>query len=1175
MSEPTADKPASAAHNAAAAEADHAPGGGAPSGISAPFIARPIATSLLALAIFLASALAYSLLPISSLPQVDFPVIQVTTRLPGANADTMARLVTAPLERQLGQIPSLENMSSTSSEGLSQITLRFMLNRDINAAGQDVQSAISAAGGSLPQNLPYPPVYAKVNPSDPPIVTIALTSQSVALERLSDFADTLLAPRLSQVAGVGRVTVQGNIRPAIRIQANPLQLASLGIALETMRSAIANANVTGSKGLISGPEKSYIVGANDQLESARAYEDVVVAYRNKAPVLLRDVATVVAGLENERVAARYNGTPAVVIDVQRQPSANIVGTVDELKKILPKLVDALPAGVKLDIVADRTGTIRASVEEVQFTLVLSVALVVMVVLLFLRTFSATIVAGITLPLSLMAAFGVMYYAGFSLNNLSLMALTIATGFVVDDAIVMIENVMRYIEKGEKPLAAAYKGAGEIGFTIVSLTLSLIAVFIPLLFMEGIVGRLFREFALTLTAAVVTSMIVALTLTPMMAARLLRAPRHGEAAPWYSRAFEAPFDALLSVYRVTLDRALNARRLMLLVAAATFVLTVVLYIAIPKGFLPDQDTGFLTAETVAAPGVSFERINALQAEVERIVRRDPDVLGVVSVIGVGTTNATPNAAHLALTLKPKNERKATAPEILQRLTQATADFPGLRTTFQIVQDIQIGTARSRTQYQYVIVGLDREGFSGWAKKLEAELSRDRRLIHVASDLQEDGNAVLIKTDRVIAGRLGVTMQALNDTLYDAFGQRQISTIYGQSNQYRVVLEVDPAFQTDTAALGSIYVPGTAISNSTSGNASTGNATASGSTNASITATAASGTGVGSQVPLSSFSVIERAIAPLSVNHVQQYPAATISFDVAPGFSLDAAVQAVTDAQARIALPSSIVGSYTGAAAEFNASLANQPLLILAAVVTIYIILGVLYESFIHPFTILTTLPSAGIGALLALEILGMEFSFIALIGIILLMGIVKKNAIIMIDFALDAERTRGLAPFEAIREACLLRFRPIMMTTVAALLGALPLVIGSGPGSELRLPLGVTIIGGLLLSQLLTLYTTPVIYLAMDGLKRRLERRFGFDEPNCPPPALRPEPGLPDPGPRGGSPRGTGGGGAVVLLPLLGTPPLPMLPPRADWLLLPSPAESQALPSPDEPLALPPPDKPVS
>ena len=1081
--------------------------------ISAPFIARPIATSLLAVAILLSSALAYSFLPISSLPQVDFPVIQVTTQLPGANADTMARLVTAPLERQLGQIPSLEGMSSTSSQGLSQVTLQFNLDRDINAAGQDVQSAISAAGGTLPQNLPYPPVYQKVNPSDPPILTIALTSTGLSMERLSDLGDTFLGPRLSQVSGVGRVTVQGNIRPAIRIQANPLQLASYGLALETVRAAVANANVTGSKGVLSGSDKAYLIGANDQLETAKAYEDIVIAYNNGAPVLLRDVATVIAGLENNKVAARYNGVPAVIIDVQRQPGANIVGTVDRIKQVLPKLEAALPAGVKLQVVADRTGTIRASVRDVQFTLVLSVALVVMVVLLFLRTLSATIVAGVTLPLSLIASFGIMYFAGFSLDNLSLMALTIATGFVVDDAIVMIENIMRYIEKGETAMAAAYKGAGEIGFTIVSLTVSLIAVFIPLLFMSGIVGRLFREFALTLTIAVLTSMVISLTLTPMMCARLLRRPSHGEAAPWYSRVAEAPLNALYAFYRVTLDIVLRFKIATLIVAALTLVLTITMYIAIPKGFLPDQDTGFLTAETETAPDVSFERMQALQGAVERIIGEDPDVLGVVSVVGVGTTNPTPNVAHFALTLKPKNDRAASASQILQRLTEATRNIPGISTTFQIVQDIQIGTARSRTQYQYVLVGLDREGFSKWAKRLEEALKGDSRLIHVSSDLQEDGNAVLIKTDRVIAGRLGVTMQALNDTLYDAFGQRQISTIYGQSNQYRVILEVDPKFQTDLNALGAIYVPGSAISNSTTGNSfSGGTTTSAGPTGSSITAVPPVGQGRGSQVLLSSFSTIERTVSPLSVNHVQQYPAATISFDVAPGVSLDAAVLAVSEATARVGLPSSIVGSYTGAAAEFNASLASTPFLILAAVVTIYIILGVLYESFIHPFTILTTLPSAGIGALFALEYFGMEFTFIALIGIILLMGIVKKNAIIMIDFALDAERHHGMAAVDAIREACLLRFRPIMMTTVAALLGALPLVLGSGPGSELRTPLGVTIIGGLLLSQVLTLYTTPVIYLAMDGLKRRIERFFGFEEEGATPPAGPAAPPPPSPAP---------------------------------------------------------------
>ena len=1091
--------------------------------ISSPFIARPIATSLLAIAVLLGSLLAYSKLPISSLPQVDFPVIQVTTQLPGASPETMAELVTAPLERQLGQIPALSGMSSQSSMGLSQVTLLFNLDRDINAAGQDVQSAISAAGAQLPQNLPYPPVYAKVNPSDPPVLTIALTSRSIAMEKMSDLADTFLSPRLSQITGVGRVTVQGNIRPAVRIQADLPRLASYGIGLETLRAAIANANVSGSKGVLSGAQKAYIIGANDQLQDAKAYESVVVAYSNGAPVLLKDVATIVDGLENNRVTARYNGVPAVVIDVQRQPGANIVGTVDLLKGILPKLESALPAGIDVKIVADRTGTIRASVAEVQFTLMLSVGLVILVVLLFLRTLSATLVTAITLPLSLIAAFGVMYFAGFSLDNLSLMALTIATGFVVDDAIVMIENIIRYIEQGEKPFAAAYKGAGEIGFTIVSLTVSLIAVFIPLLFMTGIVGRLFREFALTLTITVIVSAVISLTLTPMLAARLLKPQRHGDKVPFYASIAEAPIKWLGAFYRVTLDVVLRLRTLTLIVTAMTLVLTVTLYLAIPKGFLPDQDTGFLTAQTETAPDVSFDRMGELQLSVESIIRRDPDVLGTVSVIGVGTTNATPNVAQFAITLKPKADRTVSATDIMTRLTNATGNIPGISATFQIVQDIQIGTSKSRTQYQYVLVGLDRPGFADWAKKLEAALKDDQRLTHVSSDLQEDGSAVLIDTDRVIAGRLGVTMQALNDTLYDAFGQRQVSTIYGQSNQYRVVLEAAPKYQTDIDQLGSLYVPGNAVSSASSGNSVSGTASAKsgGATNSSITAVPAVGQGRGAQVPLSSFAVIRKTLAPLSVNHVQQYPAATLSFDTAPGVSLEAAVQAVSEATQRIALPNSIVGNFTGAAAEFNASLKSQPYLILAAIVVIYIILGVLYESFVHPFTILTTLPSAGIGALLALEFFGMEFSFIALIGVILLMGIVKKNAIIMIDFALEAERVRGLKPLDAIREACLLRFRPIMMTTVAALLGAMPLVIGHGAGSELRVPLGVTIIGGLLLSQLLTLYTTPVIYLAMEGLKQRLAPDEGTPEIDPLRPAGGPPGSAPPPAAVPGSPETRG------------------------------------------------------
>ncbi|WP_088346605.1 MULTISPECIES: efflux RND transporter permease subunit [Rhodomicrobium] len=1053
--------------------------------VSSPFIARPVATSLLAVAVLLSSILAYINLPISSLPQVDFPVIQVTTQLPGASSDTMAALVTAPLERQLGQITALTSMASTSSHGLSQVTLQFALDRDINAAGQDVQSAISAAEGDLPDGLPYPPTYAKVNPSDPPIITIALTSNNVSMETLSDFGDTYMTPRLSQVSGVGHVTVQGNMRPAVRIQADLSRLASYGISMETLRTAIADANVTGAKGTLNGAARAYTIGANDQLEDAESYKNVVVAYSNGAPILLKDVAKIVSGLENVRASGRYNGTQAIVIDVQRQPGANIVDTVDRIKAMLPELERGLPAGIRTQIVAERTATIRASVAEVQFTLVLSIGLVIMVVLIFLRTWAATIVAGITLPLSLASAFGLMWYAGFSLDNLSLMALTIATGFVVDDAIVMIENIVRYIEKGLSPMEAAFKGAGEIGFTIISLTVSLIAVFIPLLFMTGIVGRLFQEFALTLTIAVVVSAIVSLTLTPMMCARLLRPHTGHERPTLIARVLEAPLDAMATFYRVTLDVVLRFQGLTLIVAAATFVLTVMLYLAIPKGFLPDQDTGFLTVETQAGADVSFEKLQSLQNQVEAVIRRDPDVLGVVSIVGVGATNSAPNIGHFAVTLKPKSDREATADEIVRRLTRGARRVRGIASYFQVVQDIQIGTRKSRTQYQYVLSSTDPADFSEWAGRMLAALKARPELRQVSTDLQEGGLALVVNVDRVAAGRLGVSMQDVNNALYNAFGQRQVSTIYGQSNQYRVVLEADPAFQTDPSALERLFVPGASLSTGASTTTATASTGSNGSTG--VNQDAARRTG---QIPLSSFATIERTTRPLAVHRLQQFPAATISFNLARGTSLDQAVAAIRQTSASIGLPSSISGSFEGAVEEFNSSLQSQPYLILAALIVIYIVLGVLYESFIHPLTILSTLPSAGIGALLALEFYGLEFTFVALIGVILLMGIVKKNAIIMIDFALDAERERGMSAYDAIREACLLRFRPIMMTTFAALFGAIPLALGHGPGAELRVPLGITIIGGLLLSQLLTLYTTPVIYLAMERLRERIVRRVG-------------------------------------------------------------------------------------
>ncbi|PRC93829.1 MdtB/MuxB family multidrug efflux RND transporter permease subunit [Solimicrobium silvestre] len=1018
--------------------------------LSRPFIERPVATALLMVALLLVGLMAYRLLPLSALPEVDYPTIQVVTLYPGASPEVITSSITAPLERQFGQMPGLNQMSSSSSGGASVITLQFSLALSLDVAEQEVQASINAAGNLLPVDIPAPPIYNKVNPADTPIMTLALTSKTLPLPQVQSFADTRLAQKISQVSGVGLVSISGGQRPAVRVQVNPTALASYGLNIEDVRTAIGAANVNQAKGSFDGPARAFTIDANDQLKSAAEYRDVFVAYRNNAPVRLSDVADVIEDAENVKLAAWVNDKPAIILNIQRQPGANVIDVVDHVKQLLPRLKAAIPAGIEVSILSDRTDTIRSSVKDVQFELMLSVALVVMVIFLFLRNLAATIIPSVAVPLSVIGSFSVMYLAGFSLNNLSLMALTISTGFVVDDAIVMIENIARYIEEGEEPLAAAIKGSKQIGFTILSLTISLIAVLIPLLFMGDIVGRLFREFAITLSVTIVISAIVSLTLTPMMCAKLLRHTPEDQQSRFYHASGQF-YERVIERYGVWLNWVLERQTATLLVAIGTLVLTVLLYIVVPKGFFPLQDTGVIQGISEAPQSISFPAMADRQQALAKVILQDPEVESLSSFIGVDGVNTTLNSGRIQINLKPHDDREHSAAEIIQRLQKKLADVEGISLYMQPVQDLTIETRVSRTQYQFSVEDADPEQLSTWTPKLVEVLNKLPELRDVASDLQDQGLQVALTIDRSTAARMGITPTAIDSTLYSAFGQRIVSTIFTQTNQYRVILEVKPEFQISPAALKNIYISGT---NDT-------------------------------QVPLSAIASITEKHTPLVINHIGQFPANTVSFNLAPGVSLGQAVEAINKAKLAVNLPASTQINFQGAAQAFNASLGNELLLILAAIVTVYIVLGVLYESYIHPITILSTLPSAGMGALLALMAFGSDLGIIAVIGIILLIGIVKKNAIMIIDFALDAERNQNMSPRDAIYQACLLRFRPIMMTTMAALLGALPLMLGGGVGSELRHPLGITIVGGLIVCQVLTLFTTPVIYLAFDRLARRI------------------------------------------------------------------------------------------